>query len=151
MVCKKDRASLCVSSYRGTEKGYQLLSVSRQSGARTICSSTSLTDAMFDQYHKSDLFRFLCIQNNHNISALKSHHACVLSVPVSHSMVFTCACVCACVCVTDTYIGGLSDQPLLCVEDVLDASDQLQRTAVIRALKDKARMCPVSPVSRVSR
>lgn len=36
-----------------------------------------------------------------------------------------------------THIGGLSDEPLLCVEDVFDASDQLQRTAVIRALKDK--------------
>ncbi|KAF3846001.1 hypothetical protein F7725_003079 [Dissostichus mawsoni] len=28
-----------------------------------------------------------------------------------------------------THIGGLSDEPLLCVEDVFDASDQLQRTA----------------------
>lgn len=35
-----------------------------------------------------------------------------------------------------TYICGFSDEPLLCVEDVFDASDQLQRTAVIRALKD---------------
>ena len=42
-----------------------------------------------------------------------------------------------------THIGGLSDEPLLCVEDVFDASDQLQRTAVIRALKDKDRMCCV--------
>jgi len=42
-----------------------------------------------------------------------------------------------------THIGGLSDEPLLCVEDVFDASDQLQRTAVIRALKDKENMCRV--------
>lgn len=42
-----------------------------------------------------------------------------------------------------TYIGGLSDEPLLCVEDVFDASDQLQRTTVIRALKDKEHMCSV--------
>lgn len=42
-----------------------------------------------------------------------------------------------------THVGGLPDEPLLRVEDVLDASDQLQRTAVIRALEDKERMCPV--------
>lgn len=42
-----------------------------------------------------------------------------------------------------THIGGLSDEPLLGVEDMLDASDQLQRTAVIRALKDKEHMCCV--------
>lgn len=42
-----------------------------------------------------------------------------------------------------THIGGLSDEPLLRVEDMLDASDQLQRTVVIRALKDKEHMCSV--------
>lgn len=42
-----------------------------------------------------------------------------------------------------THVGGLPDEPLLRVEDVLDASDQLQRTAVIRALEDKESMCPV--------
>lgn len=42
-----------------------------------------------------------------------------------------------------THIGSLSDEPLLRVEDVFDASDQLQRTAVIRALKDKEHMCCV--------
>lgn len=42
-----------------------------------------------------------------------------------------------------THVGGLSDEPLLCVEDVFDAADQLQRTAVIRALKHKEHMCSV--------
>lgn len=42
-----------------------------------------------------------------------------------------------------THIGGLSDEPLLRVEDVFDASDQLQRTSVIRALKVKEHMCCV--------
>lgn len=42
-----------------------------------------------------------------------------------------------------THVGGLSDEPLLCVEDMFDAADQLQRTAVIRALKDKEHMCSV--------
>lgn len=42
-----------------------------------------------------------------------------------------------------TYICSLSDEPLLCVEDVFDASYQLQRTAVIRALEDKENMCRV--------
>lgn len=42
-----------------------------------------------------------------------------------------------------THIGGLSDEPLLRVEDMLDASDQLQRTVVIRALKDREHMCSV--------
>lgn len=39
-----------------------------------------------------------------------------------------------------TYVCSLSDEPLLCVKDVFDTSDQLQRTAVIRALKDKEHM-----------
>lgn len=44
-----------------------------------------------------------------------------------------------------TYICSLSDEPLLCVEDVFDTSDQLQRTAVIRALQDKEHMSCVRP------
>lgn len=42
-----------------------------------------------------------------------------------------------------TYICSLPDEPLLRIKDVFDASDQLQRTAVIRALKDKEHMCCV--------
>lgn len=42
-----------------------------------------------------------------------------------------------------THIGGLSDEPLLSVKDVSDASDQLQGTAVIRALKENEHMCSV--------
>lgn len=42
-----------------------------------------------------------------------------------------------------TYICSFSDEPLLCVEDVFDASHQLQRTAVIRALEGKDNMCCV--------
>lgn len=45
--------------------------------------------------------------------------------------------------VRPTHVGGLSDEPLLRVEDVFDATDQLQRTAVIRALKEKEHMCCV--------
>lgn len=43
-----------------------------------------------------------------------------------------------------THVGGLSDEPLLGVKDVPDASDQLQGTAVIRALEEKQHMCSVS-------
>lgn len=42
-----------------------------------------------------------------------------------------------------THIGGLSDEPLLSVKDMSDASDQLQGTAVIRALKENEHMCSV--------
>lgn len=59
-----------------------------------------------------------------------------------------CLCVCRCQVayvfhMHPTHIGCLSDEPLLRVEDVFDASDQLQRTAVIRALEDKEHMCRV--------
>lgn len=54
-----------------------------------------------------------------------------------------CECMLLCVRVNSTHISGLSDESLLCVEDVFDASDQLKRTAVIRALKDKEHMCRV--------
>lgn len=42
-----------------------------------------------------------------------------------------------------THIGGLSDEPLLGVKDMSDAADQLQGTAVIRALKENEHMCSV--------
>lgn len=42
-----------------------------------------------------------------------------------------------------THIGGLSDKPLLSVKDMSDASDQLQGTAVIRALEENEHMCSV--------
>ena len=41
-----------------------------------------------------------------------------------------------------THVGGLPDEPLLRVEDVFDAAHQLQRAAVIRALKGKEHMSP---------
>lgn len=60
--------------------------------------------------------------------------------------------VTACMCkfVHLTYIGSLSDEPLLRVEDVFDASDQLQRTSVIRALKDEENMSLLAPDERSS-
>lgn len=45
--------------------------------------------------------------------------------------------------VDPAYVRGVSDEPLLRVEDVFDASHQLQRTAVIRALEEKETMCCV--------
>lgn len=66
----------------------------------------------------------------------------VLLCTVCMLFLFLCPTYCAHTSNT-THIGGLPDEPLLCVEDVFDASDQLQRTAVIRALEDKEHMCQV--------
>lgn len=60
---------------------------------------------------------FLCVENDHKCAC-----RCQLAYVIYSALM------------APTYIGGLSDEPLLCVEDVFDASDQLQRTAVIRAL-----------------
>lgn len=73
------------------------------------------------------------------------NNACWKSQVFVYANIYFCHSVYAfySTCMHPTYIGGLSDEPLLCVKDVLDASDQLQRTAVIRALKDKEHMCCV--------
>ena len=72
-----------------------------------------------------------------NNACRRSHRCLSRQVYISVGM---SACVFTCI---STHVGRLPDEPLLRVEDVFDASDQLQRTAVIRALEDKEHMCRV--------